>query len=173
MRCPLCYHPEDRVLDSRPLESATVIRRRRSCVHCGKRFTTYERVEAAPLMVIKSDNRREPYDRAKLREGLVRACQKRPISSDTIEKLVSEVEYELQDYVLEVPSREIGERVLKKLYRLDPVAYVRFASVYRQFADLDAFLRELKKVKRAHEREGARRSQGKRTGRETTLVGSA
>ncbi|MBI4396284.1 MAG: transcriptional repressor NrdR [Elusimicrobia bacterium] len=156
MRCPSCDHPEDRVIDSRPLESATVIRRRRLCVNCGKRFTTYERVEATPLMVIKSDNRREPFNRTKIREGIRRACIRRPISPDTIEKLVSEIEYELQDYVLEVPSREIGERILKKLYLLDPVAYVRFASVYKKFADLDAFLRELKKLKRIHQREQAR-----------------
>lgn len=164
MRCPVCDHPEDRVLDSRPLESVTVIRRRRLCLHCGKRFTTYERVEATPLMVIKSDNRREPFSRNKLREGVARACQKRPISSDTIEKLVSEVEYELQDYVLEVPTREIGERVLKKLHRLDPVAYVRFASVYRQFADLDMFLKELQKLKKAHQRDEARKLQERKAG---------
>ena len=156
MRCPLCDHPEDRVLDSRPLEAGAVVRRRRSCLHCGKRFTTYERVESTPLMVIKSDNRRQPFSREKMREGVVRACQKRPISSDAIEKLVSEVEYELQDYVLEVPSREIGDRVLKKLYQLDPVAYVRFASVYRQFGDLDTFLNELKRLKRAYTQEERR-----------------
>jgi len=159
MRCPLCDHPEDRVLDSRPLEAGAVVRRRRSCLHCGKRFTTYERVESTPLMVIKSDDRRQPFSREKMREGVVRACQKRPISSDTIEKLVSEVEYELQDYVLEVPSREIGDRILKKLYQLDPVAYVRFASVYRQFGDLDTFLNELKRLKRATTREQRRASQ--------------
>ena len=102
MRCPACDHPEDRVIDSRPLESASVIRRRRSCVHCGKRFTTYERVESTPLMVVKRDNRREPFRREKMREGIVRACQKRPISPAAIEKLVSEVEYSLQDFVLEV-----------------------------------------------------------------------
>jgi transcriptional repressor NrdR len=156
MRCPSCDHPEGRVIDSRPLESSTVIRRRRLCGHCGKRYTTYERVESTPLMVIKSDNRREPFNRAKMREGILRACEKRPISSDAVEKLVSEIEYELNDYVLEVPSREIGERVLKKLAQLDAVAYVRFASVYRQFGDLDAFLQELKKLKRSHMRQQAR-----------------
>jgi transcriptional repressor NrdR len=156
MKCPSCDHPEGRVIDSRPLESATVIRRRRLCGYCGKRYTTYERVETTPLMVIKSDNRREPFNRTKLREGIARACEKRPISSDAIEKLIAEIEYELQDFVLEVPSREIGERVLKKLFLLDAVAYVRFASVYKQFGDLDTFLRELKKLKRSHMRQQAR-----------------
>lgn len=157
MRCPSCDHPEDRVIDSRPLESATVIRRRRLCAYCGKRFTTYERVESTPLMVIKSDNRREPFSRDKIREGLRRAFQKRPVSPDTVEKMVSEIEYELQDYVLEVPSREIGERILKKLYQVDPVAYVRFASVYRQFGGLDDFMKELRKLKRSHQREAKSR----------------
>lgn len=148
MRCPFCHQLEARVIDSRPLDSTSVIRRRRQCVECQKRFTTYERVEAMPLMVMKSDQRREPFLRDKLREGILRACEKRPISSDQIEKIVSEIEYELQDYVMEVPSRVIGEKVLKKLFLMDPVAYVRFASVYRQFQDIDTFLRELKKLKR-------------------------
>jgi transcriptional repressor NrdR len=152
MRCPTCDHPEDRVIDSRPLESASVIRRRRLCLHCGKRFTTYERVEATPLMVVKSDNRREPFDRDKLREGLMRAFQKRPVAPDTVEKLVSEIEYDLQDFALEVPSAEIGVRILKRLYTLDPVAYVRFASVYKKFDDLDDFMRELQKLKKSHRR---------------------
>jgi len=104
-------------------------------------------------MVIKNDNRREPFNRAKLRNGILHACEKRPISSDAIEKMVAEIEYELQDFVLEVPSREIGERTLKKLHELDPVAYVRFASVYKKFADLEAFLGELRKLKRRHQRE--------------------
>src|SRR5262245_29496317 len=103
MRCPSCDHPEDRVIDSRHLESAAVIRRRRLCLYCGKRFTTYERVESTPLMVVKRDNRREPFSREKMRQGIARACQKRPISPATVEKLVAEVEYNLQDFVLEVP----------------------------------------------------------------------
>lgn len=148
MRCPFCQHPEAHVIDSRPLDSASVIRRRRTCEGCQKRFTTYERVEAMPLMVMKSDQRREPFLRDKLREGILRACEKRPISIDQVEKIVSEIEYELQDYVMEVPSRVIGEKVLKRLFALDPVAYVRFASVYRQFQDIDTFLREIKKLKR-------------------------
>jgi transcriptional repressor NrdR len=148
VKCPYCGHEEDRVLDSRPLEGASIIRRRRECQSCHKRFTTYERLESVPLMVVKSDDRREPFSREKLREGIARACEKRPIGADTIERIVSEIEYELQDYVMQVPSRVIGEKVLKKLLELDTVAYVRFASVYRQFQDIDAFLRELDKLKR-------------------------
>lgn len=147
MKCPYCGQEEDRVLDSRPLEGASIIRRRRECQSCHKRFTTYERLEDVPLMVIKSDERREPFSREKLREGIARACEKRPIGADAIERLISEIEYELQDYVMQVPSRVIGEKVLKKLKDLDPVAYVRFASVYRQFQDIDAFHCELQKLK--------------------------
>jgi transcriptional repressor NrdR len=156
MKCPTCDHPEDRVIDSRPLESSAVIRRRRLCLHCGKRYTTYERVEATPLMVVKSDNRREPFNRTKIREGLSRAFQKRPVAPDTVEKLVSEIEYDLQDFALEVPSAEIGTRILKKLYALDPVAYVRFASVYKKFDDLDDFMRELQKLKKNHQRKAVK-----------------
>ena len=147
MRCPLCNHSDDSVIDSRPLESASVIRRRRICKKCHKRFTTYERLEEMPLMVVKSDNRREPYDRAKLRSGILRACEKRPISIDTIDLIVSEVEYELRDYVMEMPSRVIGEKVLEKLHGIDEVAYIRFASVYRNFSDIDSFLTEIHRLK--------------------------
>lgn len=135
-----------------------MIRRRRLCLHCGKRYTTYERVEATPLMVVKSDNRREPFNRGKIRAGLLRAFQKRPVTPDTVEKLVSEIEYDLQDFALEVPSSEIGERVLKKLYAMDPVAYVRFASVYKKFGDLDDFMKELAKLRRVH-RKGAAKTE--------------
>jgi len=148
MKCPFCGHQEDRVLDSRPLEAASIIRRRRECQSCHKRFTTYERLEEVPLMVIKSDDRREPFNREKLREGILRACEKRPIGPDVIERIVAEIEYELQDYVMQVPSRVIGEKVMKKLKDLDPVAYIRFASVYRAFQDLDAFHSELEKIKK-------------------------
>src|SRR3989338_4546397 len=147
MRCPFCRHSNDSVLDSRPLESASVIRRRRICKNCHKRFTTYERLEEMPLMVVKSDQRREPYDRAKLREGVLRACEKRPISIDTIDQLVDAVEYDLKDYVMEIPSRVIGEKALKKLHDIDQVAYVRFASVYRNFSDIDSFLAEIRNLK--------------------------
>lgn len=148
MKCPHCEHPEDHVIDSRPVESANLIRRRRECLGCGKRFTTYERCETIPLIVLKSDNRREPFDREKLREGISRACKKREISADQIEKLVSEVELTLQEkYVMEVPSRAIGELVLEKLKNLDHVAYIRFVSVYKQFGDIDSFMDELKELK--------------------------
>src|SRR5438552_14093067 len=147
MRCPFCNQSDDAVMDSRPIDQAGVIRRRRMCKTCHKRFTTYERLEEMPLMVVKSDNRREPYDRSKLREGILRACEKRPISIDQIDQVVAEVEYELKDYVMEIPSRTIGEKVLKKLHDIDQVAYVRFASVYRNFSDIDSFLAEIKKLK--------------------------
>ena len=153
MKCPFCGGFDDQVVDSRPLDHSSVIRRRRECLECKKRFTTYERLEETPLMVVKSNMRREPFDRNKLREGLMRACEKRPISSDAVEKIISEVEYALQDYVMEVPSRTIGEEVLKKLSRLDQVAYIRFASVYRQFGDVDTFMSELKKIKKEHDKQ--------------------
>ncbi|MCB4792342.1 MAG: transcriptional regulator NrdR [Elusimicrobia bacterium] len=151
MRCPYCNSANDQVIDSRPLDSSSVIRRRRECLECKKRFTTYERHEVTPLMVVKSDNRREPFNRKKLLDGVMRACEKRPISSDTIEKIVSEVEYELQDYVMEVESQVIGEKVLKRLLDIDLIAYIRFSSVYKQFGDIDTFLAELKKLKKENE----------------------
>lgn len=151
MRCPFCNGFNDQVIDSRPLDHSSVIRRRRECLECNKRFTTYERLEETPLMVVKSTQRREPFDRLKLREGVARACEKRPISSDTIERIVNEVEYELQDYVMEVESRVIGEKTLKKLLDIDLIAYIRFASVYKQFSDIDTFLLELRKLKKEHD----------------------
>lgn len=159
MRCPFCNQSDDAVLDSRPIDEASVIRRRRVCKKCHKRFTTYERLEDMPLMVVKSDNRREPYDRAKLRKGLLYACEKRPISLDTIDLMVAEIEYELKDFVMEIPSRMIGEKVLEKLHKVDQVAYVRFASVYRNFSDIDSFLAEILRLKsaaRKQARENAR-----------------
>jgi transcriptional repressor NrdR len=148
MKCPHCDHPEDHVIDSRPVESANLIRRRRECLSCGKRFTTYERCEAIPLIVLKSDNRREPFDREKLREGIARACKKREISADQIEKLVTEVELTLQEkYVMEAPSKAIGELVLAKLKELDHVAYIRFVSVYKQFSNIDEYMDELRDLK--------------------------
>ena len=145
MKCPFCAHPEDKVVDSRVSSDGASIRRRRECLACGKRFTTYEQVEAQPLMVIKKDGRREPFDRQKLLAGLVKACEKRPVSMENLERLVDELERELsQQFEREVPSREVGERVMKKLHSLDPVAYVRFASVYREFKDVEQFMRELK-----------------------------
>lgn len=154
MKCPFCGNSDGRVVDSRPVEGSSVVRRRRECLACKKRFTTFERIESMPLMVIKKDKRLEVFDRDKLQEGILRACQKRPISLDTVEKIVSEIEEELQDYIMEVPSKVIGEVVLKKLRKLDEVAYVRFASVYRQFSDIDTFLKELKKLKRKIRQKG-------------------
>ena len=145
MKCPFCGHHEDKVVDSRASSDGDAIRRRRECLSCGKRFTTYEHVEEQPLMVVKKDGRREPFDRHKLLAGLVKACEKRPVSMDDLERLVDELERELsQQFEREVPSREVGERVMKKLHALDPVAYVRFASVYREFKDVEQFMRELK-----------------------------
>ena len=145
MKCPFCGTQEDKVVDSRASSDGAAIRRRRECLGCGKRFTTYEHVEEQPLMIIKKDGRREPYDRHKLLAGLVKACEKRPVSMEALERLVDELERELsQQFEREVPSREIGERVMKKLHALDPVAYVRFASVYREFKDVEQFMRELK-----------------------------
>ncbi len=145
MKCPFCGHQEDKVVDSRASSDGVSIRRRRECLGCGKRLTRYEHVEDHPLMIIKKDGRREPFDRHKLLAGLVKACEKRPVSMDDLEGLVDELERELsQQFEREVPSREIGERVMKKLHVLDPVAYVRFASVYREFKDVEQFMRELK-----------------------------
>ena len=145
MKCPFCGHQEDKVVDSRASADGVAIRRRRECLKCGKRFTTYEHLEEQPLMVVKKDGGREPFDRHKLLAGLVKACEKRPVSMDGLEQLVDELERELsQQYEREVSSREIGERVMKKLHAIDPVAYVRFASVYREFKDVEQFMRELK-----------------------------
>ena len=147
MKCPYCGHQEDRVLDSRPLEAASIIRRRRECQACHKRFTTYERLEEVPLMVIKSNDRREAFNREKLREGILRACEKRPIPAERIHAIVDALEAELmQKGQDEVQSSEIGERLMTELHHLDEVAYVRFASVYRHFKDLNQFLEELRSL---------------------------
>lgn len=147
MKCPFCNHNEDRVIDSRETSEGAAIRRRRECSACNKRFTTYEYVEKTPLMVIKKDNRREPFIREKILSGIRSACQKRPISTEKIEKVVSEIEAEIQKkFDQEVESRFIGELVMEKLARIDDVAYVRFASVYRQFKDINQFMRELRDI---------------------------
>jgi transcriptional repressor NrdR len=147
MKCPFCSHNEDRVIDSRETSESTAIRRRRECTACNKRFTTYEYVEKTPLMVIKKDGRREPFTREKILSGIRSACQKRPISTDKIEKLVGEIEAEIQKkFDQEVETRFIGELVMEKLARIDDVAYVRFASVYRQFKDINQFMRELRDI---------------------------
>lgn len=147
MKCPFCGHDNTRVIDSRPAEDNNSIRRRRACDECGKRFTTYEKVETIPLMVIKKDNNRETYDRTKIERGVLRACHKRPVSAEQITKLVDSVENEVFSLgEKEVSSVTLGELVMKKLKELDAVAYVRFASVYREFKDVGSFLEELKNV---------------------------
>ena len=147
MKCPFCGHENTRVIDSRPAEDNNSIRRRRVCDECYKRFTTYEKVETIPLIVIKKDNNREVYDRTKIENGVLRACHKRPISADQIKHLVDEVETEIFNREeKEIPSRVIGELVMNKLKDLEAVAYVRFASVYREFKDINTFMDELKKV---------------------------
>ena len=145
MKCPFCAHDEDKVIDSRSTEEGTAIRRRRECLRCGARFTSYERVETHPLIVIKKDGRREPFDRQKVRSGIAKACQKRPISTQEIERMVSDIEKVLSDKMKrEVDSSEIGELVVERLQALDQVAYVRFASVYRRFEDASDFVKEVR-----------------------------
>jgi transcriptional repressor NrdR len=144
MRCPFCRDLENRVVDSRLGKDGDAIRRRRHCEHCGRRFTTYERVEEALPMVVKKDGRREPFERAKIVNGLKRACEKRPVSVDTIEALTDKLERQLQESgEKEITSRALGEAVMRELHELDGVAYVRFASVYRSFRDVREFMREL------------------------------
>ena len=147
MKCPFCGHENTRVIDSRPAVENNSIRRRRVCDECEKRFTTYEKVETIPLIIIKKDNNRETYDRSKIEAGVLRACHKRPISAAQITQLVDEVETEIFNREeKEVPSAVIGELVMDKLKNLEAVAYVRFASVYREFKDINTFMDELKKV---------------------------
>jgi len=147
MKCPFCGKENTRVIDSRPSDDNNSIRRRRQCDECNKRFTTYEKVEAIPLVVIKKDNNREPYDRTKIEAGVFRSCHKRPISVDQINQLVDEIETAIFNREeKEVYSSIIGEIVMDKLKELDPVAYVRFASVYREFKDVNTFMHELKKI---------------------------
>jgi len=146
MICPYCGTDDTRVIDSRPADDNRAIRRRRECNHCSERFTTYEKLETTPLFVIKKDNNREPYDRSKIEAGIVRSCHKRPISAEQISSVVDEIETELFNSAdREIPTMVIGELVMKKLKNLDPVAYVRFASVYREFKDVNTFMDEIKK----------------------------
>ncbi|MBN2283622.1 MAG: transcriptional repressor NrdR [Deltaproteobacteria bacterium] len=145
MKCPFCSNSENKVIDSRLSKDGDAIRRRRECLNCGKRFTTYEYVEEVLPVVIKKDGRREPFDRSKITVGLKKACQKRPISMDVIEEMVGEIELECQESLLkEIPSSFIGEKIMEKLHAIDGVAYVRFASVYREFRDVNEFISELK-----------------------------
>ena len=147
MKCPFCSSDNTRVIDSRPADDNCAIRRRRMCDECGKRFTTYEKVETIPLIVIKKDDNREKYDRSKIEAGVLPVCHKRPVPADAINKLVDDVETEIfSRSEKEIPSAEIGEIVMDKLKDLDDVAYVRFASVYREFKDVNTFMNELKKM---------------------------
>ena len=147
MKCPFCGHENTRVIDSRPAEDNNSIRRRRVCDECDKRFTTYEKVETIPLIIIKKDNNRETYDRSKIEAGVLRACHKRPIPAKDINALVDKVELEIFNREeREIPSKIIGEMIMNKLKDLDSVAYVRFASVYREFKDVNTFMDELKKI---------------------------
>jgi transcriptional repressor NrdR len=145
MKCPFCGNTENKVIDSRISKDGDAIRRRRECVSCGKRFTTYEFVEEVLPTVVKKDGRREPFDRTKIRSGIKKACEKRPISTDEIESIVDRIEQRCQEYPdKEIPASVVGEQVMKELQNLDGVAYVRFASVYREFRDVSDFLEELK-----------------------------
>jgi transcriptional repressor NrdR len=147
MKCPFCGNTENKVIDSRISKDGDAIRRRRECVSCGKRVTTYEFVEEVLPTVVKKDGRREPFDRTKIRSGIKKACEKRPISTDEIESIVDRIEQRCQEYPdKEIPASVIGEQVMKELQNLDGVAYVRFASVYREFRDVSDFLEELKEL---------------------------
>jgi transcriptional repressor NrdR len=147
MICPFCAHSQSKVVDKREDTSGKSVRRRRECLKCNRRFTTFERVETLDLLVVKKDGRREAFDRVKLRSGIIKACEKRPVSAEDIEKILDEIEADLRkNGVSEVSSKKIGESVTKKLKRLDEVAYIRFASVYRQFTDIGDFEKELAKL---------------------------
>ena len=147
MKCPYCAYEESKVIDSRSADEGERIRRRRECLKCGKRFTTHEIVETVPIMVIKRDKTREPFSREKLCSGLLRACEKRPVSIETIDTVISNIEANIQNSLdREVTSEKIGELAMENLKKIDEVAYVRFASVYRQFKDINTFMDELKKL---------------------------
>ena len=147
MKCPFCGFEESKVIDSRPTDEGQRIRRRRECLECNKRFTTYEVIESLPIIVIKKDKSRETFNRDKLMTGLLRACEKRPVSIDTLDNMIDEIEVIIQNSLdREVSSEKIGELVMEKLKGIDEVAYVRFASVYRQFKDINTFMNELNKL---------------------------
>lgn len=147
MKCPYCGHDEDKVVDSRPSDEGFAIRRRRECISCNARFTTYEKIENLPLVVIKKDGTRQPFDRDKLISGIMKACEKRPVTTAQIENIVNSIEAQSQNSLKrEVMSQEIGEMVMERLKIIDEVAYVRFASVYRQFKDVNSFLEELNEM---------------------------
>ena len=147
MKCPFCNYPDSKVLDSRPAEEGSSIRRRRECMECLKRFTTFEKVEEIPLMVIKKDGKRQIFDANKLFAGIMKSCEKRPVSTDTVDRIVSEIERDLRNSMdKEITSEIIGEKVMEKIKHVDEVAYVRFASVYRQFRDIETFLDEIQEL---------------------------
>ena len=147
MRCPFCSYGESKVIDSRPAEEGTSIRRRRECLSCGKRFTTYETVESLPMVVVKKDGSRQSFDRRKVLGGMIRACEKRPVPLAELERIADEIEQDLQNSMdREISTELIGERVMERLRAVDQVAYVRFASVYRQFKDIDTFMAEVSKL---------------------------
>jgi len=147
MKCPFCSHLESKVIDSRPAEEGASIRRRRECLACRKRFTTYETMECLPIVVVKKDGSRQSFDRNKVMAGLIRACEKRPVPYSELESMVSEIEQVLQNKMeREISSAEIGELVMERLKKIDDVSYVRFASVYRQFKDINTFISELSKL---------------------------
>ena len=147
MKCPYCEYAESKVIDSRPTDEHEAIRRRRECLSCGKRFTTYEKVEDIPLMVIKKDGSRQMFDSQKLLNGIMRACEKRPVSTNDMERVVNEIETASQNFMeREIKSDRLGEMVMEKLKDLDEVAYVRFASVYREFRDVNTFVEEVNKL---------------------------
>ena len=147
MKCPFCGYSESKVIDSRPAEEGSSIRRRRECLSCAKRFTTYETVESLPMVVVKKDGSRQSFDRRKVLGGMIRACEKRPVPLAELEKIAEEIEQDLQNSMeREISTEAIGERVMNSLRKVDQVAYVRFASVYRQFKDIDTFMAELNKL---------------------------
>ena len=155
MKCPICNYQDSRVLDSRPIDDASSIKRRRECPNCGKRFTTYEVIDTVPIAVVKRDGRREFFDKHKLHLGIERACQKRPVNPDEV---ASSIEAELQNaLVTEIRSTELGEMVLARLKEIDIVSYIRFASVYREFRDIDSFMEEIKSLSRKHSRKASER----------------
>jgi len=154
MKCPFCGSAESKVIDSRPTDEGTIIRRRRECIECEKRFTTYEKIESIPLRVIKKDKSREMFDSQKLLNGIMRACEKRPVTMEQLQNIVDDIENDIFSTLdKEISTKEIGQKVMEALKKIDEVAYVRFASVYRQFKDIDTFMQELNALMRSKESE--------------------
>lgn len=153
MKCPYCNEMDDMVVDSRPLDGGAVIRRRRECLKCLKRYTTYEQLETIPIIVVKKDGTKEAFDRNKVRNGIITACRKRPSSMDEIEKIVNSIEYEVQEISNEVSSAMIGDKIMAKLKEIDEIAYMRFVSVYKDFDNLDTFVKEIKKYNKEEKEE--------------------